>query len=67
MVYYASTNTRLKGFENPMVIDNKKLLILLSIVLDTPWASASAAVAGGGEMTMATSEGAKDMALFGRK
>ena len=24
MLYYASTNTRLKGFENPVVIDNKK-------------------------------------------
>ncbi len=22
--YYASTNTRLKGFENPFVVDNKK-------------------------------------------
>ena len=23
-LFYASTNTRLKGFENPVVVDNKK-------------------------------------------
>ncbi len=23
MLYYTSTNTRLKGFENPIVVDNK--------------------------------------------
>jgi hypothetical protein len=27
-IHYASTNTRLKAFENPVVVDNKTILII---------------------------------------
>ncbi len=30
-LHYASTNRRLKGFKNPVVLDNKKDIVILSL------------------------------------